>query len=43
MNFLKYLVWVAHATFHNVFIFYCGWFQYDILLFYFNLEKITPQ
>ena len=22
---------------HNNFIFSCGWFQYDILLFYFDL------
>ena len=26
---------------HNNFIFSCGWFQYDILLFYFDLYEIN--
>ena len=28
---------VAHFFFYNTFIFSCGWFQYDILLFYFDI------
>ena len=26
---------------HNNFIFTCSWFQYDILLFYFDLQEIN--
>ena len=33
---IKNVVDVAHFL-HNNFIFSCSWFQYDILLFYFDL------
>ena len=35
-NVVKNVVDVA-LVLHNNFIFSCGWFQYDILLFYFDL------
>ena len=37
MKVLWKILWMQHFFFHNTFIFSCGYFLYDILLFYFDL------